>query len=174
MRLVAKLDSRLSRLIQTWPAKWRSQATWISFSGYQLLPAVMLISAAIAALYDRPRIVAAVGLASFLAVVSLILKQFIHRPRPETIKLTSRWINTYSFPSGHSAGSAICYGLISYLVLEHLASPLAWIVAAGLWLLIFLVGLSRVYLGVHYPSDVLGGWLFGLASLILIIQLTGA
>jgi undecaprenyl-diphosphatase len=69
---------------------------------------------------------------------------------------------TYSFPSGHSLFSFCFYGVLAGLITARIESRplriLIWILAATL---VFSIGLSRIYLGVHYPSDVLGGYLAG-------------
>jgi len=91
------------------------------------------------------------------------LKMSFHRMRPEPyfgVPLPS----SYSFPSGHAFSSFCCYGMIVALLSAHLINHRArvslWV--AGVFL-ILIVGLSRIYLGVHYPSDVLGGWAAALA-----------
>lgn len=108
---------------------------------------------------------AAVGLGWLLETV---LKVAVHRPRPELPHLVSA--GGYSFPSGHSFVSFVLYGYLA-LLLGRLAPRSRWarvsllLVAAG-------IGLSRVYLGVHYPTDVLGGWVLGAAWLALAWHLT--
>ena len=87
-----------------------------------------------------------------------ILKLCFHRPRPEAFfGLTVP--PTYSFPSGHALTATCFYGVLAALLAAR-TRPLAG--KAGLWALAAalaaLIGLSRVYLGVHYPSDVLAGY----------------
>jgi undecaprenyl-diphosphatase len=94
-------------------------------------------------------------------IVSNILKLVFHRGRPET---ASEFItrHTWSFPSGHSMNSIIGYGFLTLLLLDHVAQRrrrLALIVGAVL--LIGAIGFSRLYLGVHYLSDVGGGFIAG-------------
>lgn len=73
-------------------------------------------------------------------------------------------LESSSFPSGHALGSMVVYAVTAYLIAQLQAERwlrrLTIIIAA---LLIFLIGLSRVYLGVHYPSDVIGGYTVGFA-----------
>jgi undecaprenyl-diphosphatase len=70
----------------------------------------------------------------------------------------------FSFPSGHTLNGTVTYGLIALLVWRSdLPVWLRRLVAIALGVLVFLIGLSRIALGVHYPSDVVGGWLAGLA-----------
>lgn len=98
-----------------------------------------------------------------------ILKLYIHRTRPDTIYVTHMRFKSYSFPSGHSFGSLVLYGLLIYLAFIHLPLAAALVCAVFGTLLIFAIGLSRVYLGAHFPSDVLGGWILGSVSLFIII-----
>ena len=96
-------------------------------------------------------------------VMSLLLKEFFERPRPELVPHLSQ-VYTSSFPSGHAMLSATVYLTLGTLLGQfvqgfHLKAYFL-IVAIGLTVL---VGLSRVYMGVHYPTDVLAGWAAGLA-----------
>lgn len=95
-------------------------------------------------------------------LLSELLKISFHRHRPDLPWLTSA--NGYSFPSGHSLISMALYGFLAYLVFRNSRRPgLNRVIGIGLVLLPVLIGISRVYLGVHYPSDVLAGWSVGLA-----------
>ncbi|WP_104748378.1 phosphatase PAP2 family protein [Helicobacter cetorum] len=90
-----------------------------------------------------------------------LLKHLIARPRPNP----NEWLSNphgFSFPSGHSLSSAIFYGLI-ILLLPHFISnqKIRNALIYALLFFILLMGLARIYLGVHYPSDVLGGFCLG-------------
>ena len=99
--------------------------------------------------------------------LSMALKGFINRPRPQLVEHLSQ-AYTSSFPSGHSMLSAIVYltlgALLARLVHNKRSKLYILFVALGLT---FLVGVSRVFMGVHYPSDVLAGWTAGLVWAVI-------
>jgi len=98
----------------------------------------------------------------------LALKGLFGRPRPSGETLTAAY--GYSFPSGHAMMSVALYGfLILLLCAKRHKHRKLWVTA--LLLLIFLIGISRVYLNVHYATDVLGGWFFGLVWLTTVSRL---
>ncbi len=79
----------------------------------------------------------------------------------------------FSFPSGHALNSTVTYGLIALLVWRSdLPTWVRRLTAIALAVLVILIGLSRIALGVHYPSDVVGGWLGGLAIVAAVAVLT--
>jgi membrane-associated phospholipid phosphatase len=94
-------------------------------------------------------------------VVNVLLKLAFHRPRPE---LAFVHLDTYSFPSGHATGAAAVYTLLAWLAMRRLSRTLSRVlVVVGAALVIVAVGFTRMYLGVHYLSDVLAGTAAGLA-----------
>lgn len=102
------------------------------------------------------------------ALLNTVLKNLFRRDRPDINRLAEE--ASYSFPSGHSMASFALYGILAYL-LWRMIRPLGWrIVMLVLCVLVTLVmGLSRIYLGVHYPSDVIGGYIASGAWLALTI-----
>jgi membrane-associated phospholipid phosphatase len=99
-------------------------------------------------------------------VIEWVLKHSIRRARPQYAAAYLRG-HSYSFPSGHSMGSTICYVMLAFIVIAlakpaRLARVAIWIVSVAI---VLLVGFSRLYLGVHYPSDVVGGFAAGAAWL---------
>lgn len=94
-------------------------------------------------------------------VSNLVLKNLFQRNRPDFPHLVME--SSYSFPSGHAMGSTVFYGMILLLIWHSgLSSSLKLILIILGSLLVLLIGFSRIYLGVHYFSDVLGGILFSL------------
>ena len=125
------------------------------------------------------RVRLALIVAGILITASLfthLVKDFVARPRPPWEHLVPA--PGYSFPSGHTLNSTVSYGLLA-VVAWRSRLPLAVRRAAAVIgvTIPFLVGLSRIALGVHFPTDVLGGWLAGVAFVALgatLIRLTGA
>ncbi|MHC2105852.1 phosphatase PAP2 family protein [Methylobacterium sp. CM6246] len=96
-------------------------------------------------------------------LISTVLKLFYQRPRPDLVPHGME-VFTASFPSGHATMSAIAYLTLATLIarLDRNRSAKALVLGLGVGLTL-LVGLSRIYLGVHWPSDVLAGWCIGAA-----------
>jgi undecaprenyl-diphosphatase len=111
----------------------------------------------------------AIGLAS---AANQGLKAFIARARPDVLEpLTDE--RGFSFPSGHSALGMVAWGVLAVLVMRsRLPLNVRRGVVAVLGVLIVLIGLSRVWLGVHYPTDVLAGWTAGAVIVLVYARLT--
>ncbi len=100
-------------------------------------------------------------------LLNSLLKELFGRSRPEVVPHL-REVVTLSFPSGHAMTSAAVYLTLGALLMRIAKRPLTKFYCMGAAMLITaLVGASRVYLGVHYPTDVLAGWLLGLSWAIL-------
>ena len=115
----------------------------------------------------------AVGGALLSLGLNPVLKLLVERPRPtEDLVMVWREQSGLSFPSGHAFTAILLFGLLYYLVPTFLRWQRAITLVRILSLtMIILIGISRVYLGAHWPSDVLGGFLFGGIMLALVIHL---
>lgn len=99
-------------------------------------------------------------------IIEFAMKMLVHRSRPEYAALALDHVS-YSFPSGHAMGSTVCYLMLAYVISSLGRWPPAGRIAsyAAAVVIILLVTYSRLYLAVHFPSDVFGGILAGIAWL---------
>ncbi len=103
-------------------------------------------------------------------VINQTIKHIVRRPRPNVLRLVEE--SGYSFPSGHSMISVAFYGLVIYFVYKNINNKyLKWALISLLSLLILTIGFSRIYVGVHYFTDVVGGFFLALAYLIVYIYI---
>jgi membrane-associated phospholipid phosphatase len=135
-----------------------------------LITAIGLAGAVVLAL--RRRRVLFAGWAAALAggaLLNLALKAAFERARPEfdtPLAVALGW----SFPSGHAMGAMVAYGMAAYLLVLHFGRSAAPAIVAVASALVLAVGFSRIYLGVHYFSDVVGGYLSGIAWLAVCVS----
>lgn len=103
------------------------------------------------------------------ALVNFTIKQIIQRPRPVGHRIIDE--SGYSLPSGHSMVSMAFYGFLIYLIYKNVKNKyLKTVLIVLLTILIISIGVSRIYLGVHYVSDVLAGFLVAIAYLVIFIH----
>ena len=106
---------------------------------------------------------------AIVTVLNQLIKRILQRPRPTEYRIIEE--TGYSFPSGHSMVSMAFYLYFIYLIYKYVKNKyVKWISISLLSLLICLIGISRIYLGVHYTSDVLGGFLISISYLIIYIS----
>ena len=99
-------------------------------------------------------------------LLNQILKRIVQRPRPTEYRFIEE--SGYSFPSGHSMVSAAFYGFFIYLIFKNVKNKyIKYISIIALSILIILIGTSRIYLGVHYTSDVMAGIVISISYLII-------
>jgi membrane-associated phospholipid phosphatase len=150
--------------VRSWVHRFASEGmtramTAISLMGYDILVVEMVIAFVVFARqrWRRAAVWLAVAMTGSL-LLDLSLKYAYHRPRPTAFFGVAP--QSYSFPSGHALCSLCFYGVMAGLLSARIKSRawriLVWVAAAAL---VFAIGISRIYLGVHYPSDVLAGYL---------------
>ena len=104
-----------------------------------------------------------------VTILNQLLKNILQRPRPNEFRIIEE--TGYSFPSGHSMVSMAFYGYLIYLIYRYVKNKyLKWTLIVLLSILICTIGISRIYLGVHYTSDVLGGFLISISYLVIYIS----
>lgn len=109
------------------------------------------------------------GNLGLITIINQVLKFIVKRPRPSDLFLIVE--TGYSFPSGHSMVSLSFYGLLIYFIYKYFKNKkLKIFLITFLSLIIILIGISRVYLGVHFVSDVISGFLLSLSYLMIFIK----
>lgn len=141
----------------------------ITALGSPVVLVIVVLSSATWLWVRKQRNAVALLLASTLGarLMNAFLKGLFGRPRPD-VELHLMTASSASFPSGHAMDSAAIYLTIAALLAQEVQPRSQRIYLVGLAAFMsFLIGVSRVYLGVHYPSDVLAGWCAGLAWALL-------
>jgi undecaprenyl-diphosphatase len=155
-------DARIISLVQGWESPGLTPVmNFFSWMGTGL-PLIILMLGIMLFLHQvlghRKELLlfAAAGIGSSL--LNVALKHIFRRPRPELNRLAEA--AGFSFPSGHSMAAFSLYGILVFLLWTHTRSRTGRAVLVVLSVcLVASIGISRIYLGVHYPSDVLGGYL---------------
>lgn len=162
--LLHRFDAYFTVQIQAWPHWLRPVMRLASFLGYPYITLGVVAAGLLVVgwVMGDIRYGYAGGIIFATHGVGSLLKLIIGRRRPATY-LPRRWhLKTHSFPSGHALGSAAAYGTVALLLNEvGSGGSLAALFLVGM---IIVIGFSRVYLGAHYPSDVMAGWLLGAAG----------
>lgn len=171
--MLIRLDQQSTRLIQGWPSQAKPVMRFCTIIG---APPVLALSGVVGCTLanssaDRP-------FSSFfiagmvLIVLEAVLKHLlVGRPRPDTEYARNMWPKTSSFPSGHAFAATLVFGLWACLIAGRLGETTVWFATSSAIFLIVLVGYSRVYMGAHYLSDVLAGWILGSFCLFAIVHL---
>lgn len=143
-----------------------------NFGSAKIVIPLFAIASIIFILFKRGKYSLLLGSCLFFQVVlNFILKHIFRRTRPSVLRLVEQ--GGYSFPSGHTMASSAFYGYLMYIIYKNVKNKyLKWGSIILLSLFVFLIGCSRIYLGVHYTSDVLAGFFISIAYLIIFIELT--
>jgi undecaprenyl-diphosphatase len=123
-------------------------------------------------LHHRQELILFMGAVIGSAALNGLLKHLFHRMRPDLHRLID--VGGYSFPSGHAMNAFTVYGILSFLLWRHISTRWGRILLIVFsFFMILMIGISRIYLGVHYPSDIAGGYFasgFWLATAIWFFQ----
>ena len=169
-------DVRVTLLLQDYlPGQLATLFEAINWLGtsFAALGLTLLIGALLLAF--RHPVAAGLVLLTFpLRLINGLLKIIIESPRP-TDALVSISENSpgFGFPSGHTMGATLLYGML-YILAPHITTrrPLRLALQTGAVTMIVLTGISRIYVGAHWPSDVIGGYLWALAMLVTVVLVT--
>ncbi len=164
--LIHHFDERVGTAVRRLP-RWLHPVMFaVSWIGQPLVTIPFLCVVGVGALaYGQIGLLVGASVAGFVFAFNSLVKLAIRRIRPRNRYTESMLLDTFSFPSGHAASSVVVFGLVGYLLMWSLPSPWEIIAAIGIGIFVGLIGISRVYLGAHYPTDVIAGWMIGLAGL---------
>jgi membrane protein DedA with SNARE-associated domain/membrane-associated phospholipid phosphatase len=140
----------------------------VTFFGGALV-SLVIMTTAIVVDYMRTREFRQPAFLAFCLVGALglapLIKLIVQRPRPEISPVLD--VGGFAFPSGHATTSTIVFGALAFVLTRRLSWGADVWIWAGAGVASFLIGFSRIYLGVHWPTDVVGGWVLGLLWLTL-------
>lgn len=168
--LLHQFDTSVGSFIMRWPASLKPLLLAITALGDPIITIGIGCAVAIYGYFHmNMRLALAGAMVGITLGVGAILKLLFGRERPLTEYAANLQVSTFSFPSGHASGSVIAYGLLAYIAWHTLPQPWNYIVIVLLVSLIILIGISRVYLGAHFPSDIVAGWALGIVALLIVI-----
>lgn len=167
-------DLPLSLTVQAWQnpgvTAFMEMVSFIG-KGWPMIALALVVAACFFVMNRHRECYAALG-ALGIMVLNPLFKLLIDRPRPSADLVNALHdFGGLGFPSGHAFQSLVLFGLLISLATTHISK--AWLrcsVQASLAFLILAIGLSRIYLGAHWPSDVLGGYLLGGVFLWLLVK----
>jgi membrane-associated phospholipid phosphatase len=180
--------SGLARLLPIFPGDL-GLSVWLQSTSSPVLTSVMSLASALFTNYPAALITGAAGIlvfwrigllegimvwtAGLISLINDVFKWAVNRPRPSADQVQIIGINHGNgYPSGHTFFATILLGFLGYILWTHLKNRILRILALTFIVLVnLLVAVSRIYLGAHWPSDVLGGYLFGGLFLTLLIWL---
>ncbi len=169
MNTINTLDNKIYELlIKMLSPETTAVMIFISFLG-SAITLIILIVAFLLLIKNKkyPKLIALNLI--FVFILNRILKFIIARPRPERLRLVLE--DGYSFPSGHSMVAFGFYGFLIYLIYKNFENKkIKYTLIVFLALLILLIGISRVYLGVHYVTDVIAGFIFAFLYLVVFVK----
>jgi membrane-associated phospholipid phosphatase len=148
----------------------------VSFLGDGWMPVILVFAVAAVCAMKKKWVESLFVIATLSSgVLAGALKHVIGRPRPPGFILSPGdiflTINQYAYPSGHVLFFVVFFGFVAYLGWKFLAGVTRWILVSACAVMIVLIGPSRIYLGEHWVSDVIGSYLIGTFWLVILILL---
>jgi undecaprenyl-diphosphatase len=165
------IDKSLAALIAKLPPTVTPVMTFASFIATPPIVALILVIALASSFFTgNDQLFKTAAIILVLSPLAELSKLITRRRRPETLYVQNMRFKTYSFPSGHSYISALVFGFLATLAFAW--GPFGWLLSLLLMVLVTVVGISRIYLGAHFPSDVLVGWLLG-ETMVYLVSIWG-
>lgn len=169
-------DSTVISFIQSFETQWLTSAmkffTYIGTIRFIAILSIFVLFILYGVLKLRMEVLIYLAVVFSTPMLNRLLKLVFHRERPDLYRLIE--IGGYSFPSGHAMNAFSFYGVLIFLFLRQNPSRVgrAAVTMIGIFMIIA-IGTSRIYLGVHYPSDIIGGYLasgFWIVTIIWMLQ----
>lgn len=158
---IRSFDRKFSRLIALIPDWLRPTLVAVSLLGEPIVTLGLSAVVVGIGLGQNTDILTIAGATAIITIaIASLLKLILRRKRPTANYTNNFMFDTFSFPSGHAAGSLVSFGLLAALGIIS-TQPVYILTVPIVICIVILIGISRVYLGAHYPSDVLGGWIIG-------------
>ncbi|MBO0999923.1 phosphatase PAP2 family protein [Bacillus sp. SD075] len=159
-----KFDEVVIPLVQGWESPLLTVImkffTYIGSTGSLIILSLVILFFLYRVLKHRLELVLFTAVMVGSPLLNLMVKLFFQRARPDLHRLIE--IGGYSFPSGHAMNAFSLYGILTFLLWRHIKTRWARIsLILFSMMMILSIGMSRIYLGVHYPSDILAGYLAG-------------
>ena len=163
------VDEELNEGATPWVTRVMEDVSWMGGTTGLLLAATAAVGVLVVRRCVRAAALVALSLAGAQALDSLLKVEFA-RPRPSFAHPVVAQAHGYSFPSGHATASMALYGALAYLAMTSArAGVIRTACSVGALILVGMIGFSRVYLGEHFPSDVIAGWCVALAWLSILV-----
>ncbi|MCL6571567.1 MAG: phosphatase PAP2 family protein [Bacillus sp. (in: Bacteria)] len=173
---IIRFDTAVTSMIQGLESPFLTEVmkffTFIGSAPFVIILSIFLLFFLYNVLHHRLELLLFIAGITGSVILNGLLKQIFQRARPDFLRLIE--IGGYSFPSGHAMNTFTVYGIISFLLWRHI--PKIWgksILLLFSMCMILAIGTSRIYLGVHYPSDIIGGYFasgFWITTAILFFQ----
>lgn len=167
-----KYDRYFTDIVALLPVSWQSFSSKL---GHVTLPSIWAAVTLLISLFQLTagyHNLAMLGFAVIACIpIGTILKLIVRRSRPKTLYAQNMKIKSYSFPSSHTYSATIAGGYLAIISLILLPAPLNLLAGGLCTVLIAVIGVSRIHVGAHYPTDVTAGWIMGVIILSAITQI---